>query len=387
MKILIANDTYYPHVNGASYFTQRLAAGLAARGHTVAVIAPSETNQYTVGERFGVTEYGMRSIKVPEFIHTNFQICFPLHTKKIRHIFTEFKPDIIHIQMHLSIGRNIIKVAKQMGIPIMLTNHFMPDNLTPYLPGPMFVKKAITEILWRDFARLANKVDYIASPTKTAADLVQPRLKKVVHPVSNGIDLSQFSPGHARAEVRERYSLPLEPFFLFVGRLDAEKNLDEVIKAFAQAAPAITQSLVLVGIGTQLEALQALVKRLGVADRVYFSGFVTNEDLPDMYRMAMAFMMAGTAELQSIVTLEAMSTGLPVIAVNAGALPELAHNDVNGFLYEHGDVARVAACMKMLSLDEGLRARMGEESLKIVSLHKVENTFAEYERIYAEVIG
>jgi glycosyltransferase involved in cell wall biosynthesis len=208
MKILIASDTYYPHINGASYFTQRLAAGLAARGHTVAVIAPSETSKYTVQERFGVTEYGLRSIKVPEFVHTNFHTCLPLHAKKIREIITDFKPDIIHTQMHLSVGRNVISVAKEMGIPIMLTNHFMPDNLTPYLPGPIFVKKAITEILWRDFARMANKVDYIASPTKTAADLVQPRLKQTVHAVSNGIDLSHFSPGEARAEVRERYKLP-----------------------------------------------------------------------------------------------------------------------------------------------------------------------------------
>ena len=387
MKILIANDTYYPHVNGASYFTQRLAAGLAARGHTVAVIAPSQTNLYTVQERFGVTEYGMRSIKVPEFIHTNFQICLPFHKKKIREICTKFKPDIIHVQMHLSVGRNLITVAKEMGIPIMLTNHFMPDNLTPYLPGPMFIKKLITEILWRDFAHMANKVDYIVSPTKIAADLVQPRLKKVVHAVSNGIDLSHFSPGAARAEVYDLYHLPHEPFFLFVGRLDAEKNLDEVIKAYAKIAPDLTQALVLAGIGTQLESLQALAKKLGVTERVFFPGFVTNEDLPDIYKMAMTFMMAGTAELQSIVTLEAMSTGLPVIAVNAAALPELAHNNVNGFLYEHGDVAHMAACMKTLAQDSELRAKMGEESLKIVSLHKIENTFVEYERIYTEVIG
>jgi 1,2-diacylglycerol 3-alpha-glucosyltransferase len=387
MKILIANDTYYPHVNGASYFTQRLAAGLAARGHTVTVIAPSQTTQYTKEVRFGVTEYGMRSVKVPEFIHTNFQVCLPFHKKKIREILKECKPDIIHIQMHFSIGRNLLAVAKAEGYPVMLTNHFMPDNLTPYIPGPLFVKRAITEILWRDFARLANQVDYIASPTQTAVDLVQPRLKKKVHAVSNGIDLSHFSPGSARDEVYEKYRLPRDPFFLFVGRLDVEKNLDEVIKAYALAAPDITQALVLTGIGTQRESLEALARQLGVGDRVHFPGFVANEDLPDIYKMAMAFVMAGTAELQSIVTLEAMSTAMPVIAVNAGALPELAHDGENGFLYQHGDVARITACMKALAHDGALRTKMGEESLRIASRHSIENTFVEYERIYAAVIG
>src|SRR5690606_5347679 len=107
----------------------------------------------------------------------------------------------------------------------------------------------------------------------------------------------------------------------------------------------------------------------GVADHVRFLGFVPDEDLPGLYSSVDVFCMPGTAELQSLVTLEAMATGRPVVAADAMALPHLCQHGRNGFLHTPRDTDEIARHVTTLLIDDALRARMGRESLAIATGH------------------
>ncbi len=133
--ILIGSDTYHPDVNEASYFTQRLAGGMRGRGHEVHVLRASRSLRTETIRREGVVEHRMRSIPVP--FHAGFRFSPPpLLYRRVRREVERVRPDVVHVQGHFSIGRALIRAARELGIPIVATNHFMPDNLIFYLRLP-----------------------------------------------------------------------------------------------------------------------------------------------------------------------------------------------------------------------------------------------------------
>lgn len=135
MRVLIASDTYYPHVNGASYFTQRLAHILAEAGHEVGVISPSQTIGHDDTMHGKVKHFGIRSF--PIFIVPKFRFVVPgTFSARVADVLRSFNPDVVHVQMHFAISRTTVKLAHKQDIPLVATNHFMPENLTHYLHLP-----------------------------------------------------------------------------------------------------------------------------------------------------------------------------------------------------------------------------------------------------------
>ena len=234
MKVLIASDTYYPHVNGASYFTQRLAEALTERGHEVGVIAPSLTVHNDTLLRGKVRIFGVHSF--PILIVPKFCFVFPWAiNRRISRVIEDFKPDIVHIQMHFPVSRAVLNAARKRDIPVVATNHFMPDNLTHYLHLPESVTQAINTAMWRDASRILGRAQGISAPTQTSVDLMQPQISTKMRVISNGIDLTRLNPKNDPVPARAAYKLPAKPILLFVGRLDKEKNVDVVLRAVATA--------------------------------------------------------------------------------------------------------------------------------------------------------
>jgi glycosyltransferase involved in cell wall biosynthesis len=383
MKVLIASDTYYPHVNGASYFTQRLAHALVERGHEVAVVAPGPSLSPTHEMHGRVHFYGVRSF--PIVFVPRFRFVVPLISaisQRAASAIREFKPDIVHIQMHFPISRMVLREAARQGIPVVATNHFMPDNLTHYLHLPRFVTDQIHKFAWQDAARVYGRTRGVSAPTRTAGVMLEPWLKADVPAISNGIDLKRFNPQNDPAPAREKYNLPQKPTLLFVGRLDKEKNVDVVLRAVAQAAAKADFHFIIAGHGAEQNKLKKLAQTLGIAQRTTFAGFVPDELLPSLYAAADCFVNAGTAELQCIVAMEAMATGLPVLGARAVALPELIHDGKNGFLFEPGDSAELAQRLAEIFSDEAMRSRMGKESLTIIAGHDIDLTLEAFEDLY-----
>jgi glycosyltransferase involved in cell wall biosynthesis len=276
-------------------------------------------------------------------------------------------------------------VAQKGHFPIIAKNHFMPDNLTHYLPLPKKIISSIDEYMWHDFAKVFNKVPFITAPTEIAADMIRPRLMASVVSVTNGIDLEKFNPRNNGERLRDHYAIPKEkPVLLYVGRLDAEKRVHQVIQASAKAMKQTDFSLVIAGKGFEANNVQKLAKNLGINDKVFFTGFVPDKDLPDLYKIGDCFVIACPFELQCLAVMEAMATGLPIIAVNAGALPHLVDDGVNGSLFRPGDIFTLTQKIIDMMSNKEKRKEMGKESLRLIKTHDIEIMIEKYLEIYKQ---
>lgn len=386
MKILIASDTYYPHVNGASYFTQRLASYLNKRGHEILVVAPSLNIKSDFFMHNGIKAFGISSYPIPGIKHFRFSLPF-FQKNKIKKIINDFNPDIVHLQSHFFIDKEVFKIARKKGYPIIGTNHFMPENLVHYLHLPSKIETKVKNLAWMQFRNVFDKLAFITTPTKTAAELTKKSgISKEIVPVSNGIDLEIFNPGNNGEYLKKRYNLPDKLLLLFVGRLDREKNVDLVLKAMPEVLKKVDVHFIVAGKGNEKENLEELSRKLKVDKNVSFLGFIPDEDLPNLYCMADCFIIACEAELQCLVVMEAMASELPVIGVNALALPELIHNEKNGYLFQPGDIEAMAQKIVKIFSDKNLREKMAQESLEIIAKHDIKKTMQQFEEIYNQAI-
>ena len=387
MRVMIASDLHKPTINGIATFGHNLAKGLAAAGHEVLVVAPSQT-----GKRYEETD--------PEgyLLARTSSIIFPFYqnlrisaspTREIKRIARNFKPDIIHVQTPLGVGLGAVAAAKKYKLPLVATNHSMSENLVDNLKLLAPFTKQIDFILREYGNRFYNHADFVTLPTEAAVKMLRNNsFSKPYKAISNGIDLSQFQPGRAEAGFYEQFNIPTDkPIVLYLGRLDAEKHVSILVRAVHKLLPTTDLHLVVAGFGNDLERLRDLARDLDMTGAATFTGRVDEAVKNQFYKAATLFAMPSPAELQSIVTLEAMASGLPVVAVNAGAVYELCQDGRNGYLYELDNVDDLAVKIKSVLTDQNLAAKMGAESLKIAHEHDLDETIRRFERLYAQVIA
>ncbi|MHA6622048.1 glycosyltransferase [Pseudonocardia sp. DLS-67] len=379
LRIVIGAETYPPDVNGAARFVERLATGLVGRGHQVHVVAPSPTGPASREVRDGVVVHGVRSHRY--YQHEGFQVCMPWEAfPATAALVDEIDPDVVHTNAHMVVGRGVVRAAHRTGRPLVATNHLMPENLIGYSPIPRPLRRMFNTWAWRDLGRVFGKARVVTAPTPRAVELLVRHAGLVdALPVSCGIDADRYRAiPHSSGPV---------PTVLFVGRLDQEKRVDELIRAFAALPEGVPGRLEIVGDGARREEWTALAAGLGIGERVRFRGFVSEQELLEAYAGADVFCMPGIAELQSLVTLEAMAAGLPVVAANAMALPHLVRPGRNGWLYTPGDLQELTTRLAALLGDAATRRRMGAASREIVAAHGSEATLDRFEGIYAQALG
>lgn len=379
LRILIGSDTFSPDINGAARFTERLAAGLVDRGYEVHVAAPAHPEQ-GVGEHREIIEgremtlHRWKSFRWP--FHEWLRIVGPWRANRLaRKTFDRVRPDVIHVQSHYVVGRGLIKEARRRGIRIIGTNHSMPENLIDHtgLPGPL--NRVLVKWAWNDLHRLYGMAARVTTPTANAAAFLEQhsRLHDILA-ISCGIDASRYRPDFTPRSERR---------IIFVGRQDAEKHIEVLIRALPLIDPALDVKLDLVGDGEHRRHLHELAVKLGVADRVVQHGAVTDARIVELLSQASLFAIASTAELQSIATLEALSSGLPVVAADAMALPHLVHDSENGWLFPPGDVAAAAErIQRILRLPHEDRQRMQRAAVDTVKIHSLGHTLDIFEALY-----
>ena len=385
MKILIVGQAYYREDNGQATFTVRLARGLQEAGHCVTALTPAQ-KEATAKERInGVQVHRFPAWHLPH--NANITFCSRTWLEKM---LQEIKPDIIHLQDHYFLSRSAWQASRAQAhlIPVVGTNHFLPQNLTANIPLPARFRARLEPVFWKHMLSLYNRLAAVTTPTQTAANiLINQGLKVPVSAISCGVDTNRFKPNQeARKTMRLQLRINEESdLFLYVGRLDHEKGLREVVDAFADvnSAQAI---LVLAGRGSCLHELQKQVDDKGLAGRVLFPGFIAAEDLPRLYNAADCFVMAGFAELQSIVTLEAMASGLPILAANACALPELVRHQENGLLFSPHSATSLAQEWRTFFAIREKWPAMGQMSRKWAEEHNLTRSVALYATWYEEVL-
>ncbi|MGE3286929.1 MAG: glycosyltransferase [Pseudonocardia sp.] len=373
LRILIGADTFPPDVNGAARFAERLAHGLAGRGHDVHVVAPSAEGPAATVTAGGITVHRLRSRRWPT--HPDFRVCPPWAAMPATaDVLRAVDPDVVHVQAHFVVGRGLAVAAEQTRRPLVATNHFMPENLLAHSRLPAAFHRPAAWLAWRDLARVFRRADVVTAPTPRAVALLADAARLTwALPVSCGIDHQAYRSG-AEGDV---------PTVLFVGRLDEEKRVDELIRAFALLPSPPPARLEIVGDGSRRARWTALAGQLGVP--ATFRGVVSEPDLRAAYARAAVFAMPGTAELQSLATLEAMASGTAIVAADAMALPHLVAPGRNGFLFPPGDVASLASALTTLLGDAVLRRRMGQASREIAAGHAMDATLDAFQAIYERV--
>jgi len=401
MRIAIASDIYYPMTNGVAVFARNLARGLARAGHEVLVISPSFNGKFhtDTDEETGIKTAYLTSLRFPFYpdqinevpekkdflgipmprLTYRYGIWWSVNPySEIKKVLSEFKPDVIHLQTAETIALAVMRYVKKYNVPLVSTGHAYPDNITDQL------------------AILKPHSEYATMPTEMAIGDLIPKNRKhfkvTVEALSNGIDLSEFYPKRPNIEVLKKYNLDNKSQkILYIGRVDPEKSIDLVLKAFKEllglsGVPAKKLELVIVGDGIDLANLKVLAGELGIEKQTKFLGRVMPPELIEIYRAGKMFVTASETETQGIVLIEAAAVGLPLVAVDAGAVSELCQDGKNGELCQPRDVNGIAQAMAKILLDTELAKKYKLGSIEIAKRHDLKRTIARFEEIYEQAI-
>lgn len=383
MRLLYALDTFRPNIDGVAISSERIARGLARRGHAVAVVAP--------GRRFadyeevvdGLPVYRIRALKV---LSDRWRIPV-LPGDNVKRAMYAFRPDIVVVTLPFLLSRVAVAAAGRLRLPVVGVTGTMPEWLTSNLPLPRGLAQRANPAIWRHIASYYNQCSAVVGVSNTALRLLQDHgLERPGYVISNGVSLRRFRPRPRDEELASRLGVDNKPVVLYAGRIDPEKRLD----LWLEAAYLVLQSgfdaqFLIVGDGAEVRQMSHLAEKLGIAAKVKFAGFLGDADYPRVFSLADVFAISSPAELQSIVTLEAAASGLPLVAVNAGALPELVEDGGNGFLFALDDAEEMAGAVQRLLVNPSLRAQMGRGSRMIAVTHDIERTIEGYERLFRQV--
>ncbi len=383
MRILLITDLYPPMIGGVPTTTHELALDLAKRGHQVWVIAPSERARTVRESARNLRVHRFASFEWPSY--EGLRIAF-LPVASVSALIRQIRPDIIHVHSLLMLGQIGRMLGKSLGIPVIGTNHYLPINLSATLSASAF-SKPFNALTYRYIVSFFNGCDMVTSPTATAVSLLRSQgLRVPARAISNGVRVTKFADAQPDAALLRALRIPADtPILLHANRLSKEKRVDVVLEAMRHIThPA---HLIIVGSGPERQRLARQARELGLEDRVTFSGWIGDDTLAKLYMASSVFMIASEGELQSIATMDAMLAGLPVIAANAVALPELVQNGRSGTLFPPGDSVACAAAVNRLLADKRLRERMGAAGRQLILAHDRELILDQWEEVYQEARG
>jgi glycosyltransferase involved in cell wall biosynthesis len=379
MRIMIVTDQYPPMVGGVPTVTHGLSVEFANRGHQVWVAAPSYGPRDVHRIEQKVHVYRFSSFEWPTY--EDMRIPF-LPFLPMRKLLKKADPDIIHIHSPVVLGNIAQILAGGLRKPVIATNHYLPVNLSRSFSADSLFGKSFNNVTYSYLVHFCNRCEYVTAPTLTALNLLYEHgLRAPAQAISNGIDLKKYTPGERDERLRQRFNLPRDrSIILSVNRLSQEKRLDVLIDAAAKFQS--KAHIAIASTGPAEPELRAQVDSLNIRDRVTFLGYIADNDLVPLYRLADVFAIPSEADLQSLTTMEAMACGLPVIAANAYALPELVHHESNGILFQPGDSGELAHYIDILAQNETLRKHMGAASLEIIARHDHLRVLIQWEELY-----
>lgn len=405
MKILYFSDTFLPKVDGIAISIKNFSELLSLRGHEFLICCPrygdgdfSRINDNIHIERF-------RSGYLPSY--PDIKVVLP-GPQKIRRIFKEFKPDIVHIHTPGLLGQYAVAASEKYAVPTIGTYHTLMAEQNTYVSlyrllklDKLFLKinkfnkrlklKDLMKIEKLDKYNIKKKIiltlcnnlydrcDLIISPSHLLKEqLREYGIKKPITVVSNGMDLSRF-----KGTVK---SLPAKPKLLHVGRISYEKNCDVIINSFRLISEKLPEaSLTIIGDGPAVPSLKLQAQNLGLSEKIHFLGFIDNSVLQDHYPNYDLFLTASTMETQGLVILEAIACGLPAVGVKSFAIPELIQDGKNGYIAQPFNVTEIAEKTISLLTDAETYKNFSANSIEIAQGHNLTKCVDLMEEVYTKV--
>jgi glycosyltransferase involved in cell wall biosynthesis len=355
-RVLYCTDTYPPQVNGVSVVTARTVAGLRARGWEVGVISPHYPSRPPTGVKQFVDDFGAADlhVEIPSVAfppYPDIRLAAPAY-RRIARTVQEFQPDLVHCATEFMIGRLAQIAARRSGVAQVSSYHTDFSRYTEAYGAPR-LRAVVSNYIGRFHGRARRTY----TPSAMArADLLGFGVRDV-EVWGRTIDTRTFRPKRRDLFFRRLNGWDHKFVFLHVGRLAAEKGVHRILEAFRIARallPVGTVRLVIAGGGPDEAALRAAappdVAFLGVLDH--------KRALPELYASADAFVFASLTETLGLVVLEAMASGLPVIATPAGGVADHLRDGENGLAFPANDVDGMAHAMVRLAMDYKLRDQL-----------------------------
>lgn len=346
LRIAVVTETYPPEINGVAITLKRVVDGLRTRDHMVQLVRPRQAKEVSQGTPIESDDVLMRGMPIPRYPHL--QLGLPSR-KQLEPLWTLKRPDIVHIATEGPLGWSALRVARKLRIPV--TSDFR-TNFHAYSShyGIGWLSKPIMAYL----KRFHNQTLTTMVPTQGLADRLADAGFERLQVVARGVDAAHFDPALRSTSLRASWGAdPHTPVMMCVGRLAKEKNLPLLIRAYAQVKlirPDIR--LVLVGDGPARSELQAL------APDAIFTGTLSRDVLATHYASADIFVFPSQSETFGNVVLEAMASGLAVVAFDYAAAADNIQHDQNGLLAGLDDDETFVRLLIDLAQDRARLARL-----------------------------
>jgi glycosyltransferase involved in cell wall biosynthesis len=325
-----------------------------------------------------------RFASIPSLTNPEFSLAVPF-SLRLKPIIQDMQLDLIHVHSPFLLGRLGARYARKEGIPLIFTYHTLYEEYVHYVPFAKSFTKEIAQKVSRDFC---NQCDLVIVPTAIIADYLQNIGVTVnISQVPTGIKIEQFQSGD-RDWLRQHFNIdPRDKILLFVGRLGQEKNIGLLLESFSLVNNEINQTtLVLVGGGPEEDELKNEAKRLGVGEKVVFTGTLPPEGVANCYAGSDLFVFSSISETQGIVITEAKAAGLPVVAVGAYGVSEMVEHGMDGYLTEPEPqqlAEHICHVLKYDNLREQMSSRARSNALKLSSANCADQLI----KCYTELLG
>jgi len=350
VKIAMFTDSYLPTRDGVVTSLLLTKRELERMGHTVYVFAPDPADPSDREE--GVHYF--RSIGFHRY--SGYRI--PLFPTDKCHILEGLDVDLIHVHGLMFQAVRGMLAGRALRKPVVLTFHTMVTEAARFYNFTPFPEWVIQLGMWTYLRTILHRAEVVIAPTvaiKNELKRYAPHIKRL-EVIPTGVDLDRFNPRIDGSEVRRRYGLEGKKVILHLGRIAWEKNIDLVVRGFALLSAHEPEArLLLVGEGPAKEHVRGLVKELGIEERVIFTGFVPDPELPQFYAACDVLTLASKFETQGLVILEAMAVGKPVSGIRYRAVAELVREGENGELFEETPYSWSQATLRLLRDPERYR--------------------------------
>ena len=348
MRIALFTETFLPKVDGIVTRLSHSVDHLQRLGHQVLVFSPEG----------GLTEYkGAKIHGIPGFplpMYPELKLALP--RPSMRQALEEFRPDLIHLVNPAVLGLGGLYYAKSLNVPLVASYHtHLPKYLEHYGLG------MLEGVMWELLKAVHNQAQLNLCTSTAMQDALVSHGIERVKVWQRGVDTELFQPDLVSSEMRSRLTQgnPDSPLLLYVGRLSAEKQIDR-IKPVLEAIP--NARLALVGDGPY----RAELEKHFADTPTHFVGYLTGKDLAAAFASSDAFVFTSRTETLGLVLLEAMAAGCPVIAANAGGIPDIVTDGVNGYLFDpDAEDGAIAATQRLLADQEAretLRSNARQEA-------------------------
>ncbi len=358
MRIGLFTDTYPPFINGVSTSVYMLKKALEKEGHQVYVVTlNNSTLHYQFDENDTVIKIPGLPIGLYDYRVTT------VYPVRALNLIRKWKLDVIHSHTEFSVGTFARIIARQYNIPLVHTYHTMYEDYTHYITKGYFEKssKKLVEYLTKFYCdKTANE---LIVPTKKTYDLFKQKysVNKNIHIVPTGIEIDRFYTENIDnrkvAGLRSRLKIDKDDFnIIYVGRLAEEKNVKLLIDAHKDIVKKHSNTnLIIVGDGPDLEEYKKRADKLGLGDRIIFTGKVPWEEVPLYYHLAKVFATASTSETQGLTVIEAMAASVCPVCIDDESFRNTVIDDLNGNIFFTKD-EYVKKVLKLIGDEKKLNA-------------------------------